>query len=92
MKKKYTVIPTKKQLAVMKEGWKRFQEIQNTYHRLIFHLEAKLSKETGIKDLEFFRIDKCPWCRKEIFEDGVFCGIGNVDRTLKLLQREELEK
>ncbi len=82
MKKKYTVIPTKKQLAIMKEGWKRFQEIQNTYHRLIFRLEAKLSKETGIKDLEFFHDSMC----------AGWAGIGNVSRTLKLLQREELEK
>lgn len=80
--KKYKVIPTKKQLDIIKANWKIFKEIEGAFHKNIYALENKMSKETGIKDLEFFKDDMC---------GGDWCGVGNVSRTMKLLQREELE-
>lgn len=78
--RKYRVIPTKKQLIMIKEGWKLFQEITDAYYKNVSNIEHNLSKNTGIKEVEFF------WC------DNECVGIGNVDRTMKLIQREELEK
>lgn len=77
--KNYKIKPTKKQLIILRKGWKTFQEILDAFHINIFFLEKQMSKETGIKDLEFFQ------------SDGDWCGIGNGDRTMKLFQREELE-
>jgi len=78
-KKTYRVIPSKKQLAVMKLYWKMLQMEDNIFWAKVAELEKKMSKKTGIKDLEFF---KC---------DGDYCGIGNSDRTMELIQMEYLE-
>ncbi len=82
MKSKWKIKPTKQQLAVMKKSWKLFIEIQDTYHKNIFNLEKKMSRATGIKDLEFIHDSMCMG----------WAGIGNVARTMKLLQQGELEK
>jgi len=81
-KSKWKIRPTKKQLAVMKASWNLFKEIQDAYYNNIFNLEKKMSKETGIKDLEFIHDSMCMG----------WAGIGNGERTMKLYQREELEK
>jgi hypothetical protein len=44
--------------------------------------EKWMRKETGIKDLEFIKDEMC---------GGEWIGIGNVARTCRLYQREELE-
>lgn len=80
--KKYNVIPTKEQLKLMKEAWKRFKQIEELFYGSMGRLEKQLSKETGIKDIEFIKDDMC---------GGDWVGIGNVSRTMKLHQREELE-
>ncbi len=81
MKSKWKIKPTPQQLAVMKKSWKLFKEIQDTYHKNIFNLEKKMSKETGIKDLEFIHDSMCMG----------WAGIGNGARTMKLYQIESLE-
>ena len=78
--KKYNIVPTNKQLSTLKEGWKLFQEITDAYDRNVSNIETNISKKTGIKDIEFF------------FSDGGCVGIGNIARTMELIQREELEK
>jgi len=78
--KKYKVIPTKKQLAIMKLYWKMFQAEYDIFWGKIGELEKKMSSAAGIKDLEFF-------C-----SDGDWCGIGQGNRQMALIQREELEK
>jgi len=45
----------------------------------VYELEKKMREDTGIDDLEFFQSE----CE--------FVGIGNYDRTMKLIHREELE-
>jgi hypothetical protein len=75
----YKINPNKKQLTLIKEYWKKFQSIVDCYNRSIDELEREMSKVTKIKDLEFF---KC---------DGDAVGVGQYDRKMRLIQREELE-
>ena len=71
---------TKKQIIVLKQGWKQFLQDENTFYKLLIATEKWMQKETGIEDLEFFCCD------------GDFVGIGNVSRTVKLVTKEYLEK
>jgi len=77
MKNKIT--PTKTQIAILKLYWDMFQAEQSLFYGRIGELEKAMSKKTGIKDIEFFQCD------------GDWVGIGNAERTMKLIQREELE-
>jgi hypothetical protein len=79
--KKYPIKPTKKQLKLLKEYWKTLKQIQDDYYFQISILEKDMSLLSGIKDLEFF-----------LSEDGYYCGIGNLDRTMNLIHANELEK
>ena len=80
LSKKYKIIPTKEQLAIMKDYWQRFKSVESYFYRSVGELEREMSEKTEIKDLEFF-------C-----SDGDWCGIGQGDRDMRLIQREELEK
>lgn len=79
MEKGMRIQPTKKQLGVMKKCWKLFQKELDHFYMVTYKIEKKMSKEAEIKDLEFFQ------------SDGDWCGIGNGDRTMGLLQRDKLE-
>jgi len=68
------IVPNKKQLSIIKKYWKVYLEIESERFFRIFDLEKTISKETGIKDIEFF------------FSDNECVGVGNVDRTMKLIQ------
>lgn len=78
--KTYTLKPTKKQLKVMKEFWNLLKEREEKFLDDVYNLEQEMQLVSGIEDLEFF---KC---------DGDYVGIGNVDRTMNLIQQEDLEK
>jgi hypothetical protein len=80
MKKKIT--PTSKQLEIMKEYWSHLNRLTNKYRFEIEQLEFKMEKVTGIKGIEFIWDD---------MGQGII-GIGNFERTMDLLQIEELEK
>ena len=77
--KNYKIKPNKKQLELMKLYWGMFKAEEAIFWSRIGELERKLSKETGIEDCEFF------------YSDNECVGIGNADRTIKLLQRGDLE-
>jgi len=77
--KTYKINPTKKQLAIMKFYRDMFQVEYNIFWGRIGELEKEMSKKTGIKDLEFFQCD------------GDWCGIGNGERTMKLIHGENLK-
>ena len=82
MKKKiYKIKPNKAQMKVLREGWKQFKKDFDVFWGLISATEKWMSEETGIKGIEFFKDDMC----------GDWCGIGNADRSMALIQREELE-
>jgi hypothetical protein len=78
--KRYIVKPNKKQLDIIKLHWAMFNAEETLFWVKMGELEEKMSKETGIPHLEFFN------------SDGDWCGVGNADRTMKLLQRNILEK
>lgn len=76
MNKNYKIKPTKKQLRIMKAYWEKFQIEQDVFWGRMSELEKEMSRETGIKGLEFFHDQSCTG----------WVGIGNADRTIKLLQ------
>jgi hypothetical protein len=78
-KKLYKIIPTKKQLSIMKLYWSMFQVEENTFWGKIGNLEKSMSAATKIPGLEFFQ------------SDGDWCGIGQADREMKLIQQEGLK-
>ena len=78
--KPYTLKPTKKQLKVMKLFWAMLQTEISLFYGKVGKLERDMSDGTLIDGLEFFQ------------SDNDFVGVGNYDRTLNLIQREELEK
>jgi len=73
MKKKYKIIPTKEQILIIKAYWEKFYEVENEFYSRIQDLEKDLERETKIKGIEFFACD------------GEYCGVGNADRTMKLI-------
>jgi hypothetical protein len=80
MKKKYPIKPTEKQLNLMKLYWAMLQTELNLFSIKAGQLEKDMSDATKIDGLEFFLVD------------SEFVGIGNYDRTMKLIHQEELEK
>ena len=78
MKKKIKV--DKELIIKLKPYWNQLQNIENEFYRKVYKLEKEMSKEVGIKNLEFFMCDNS------------HVGIGNLDRTMRLIQRDELEK
>jgi hypothetical protein len=80
MKKQYPIHPTKKQLEQLKLAWSMLQKEVTAFYAKVGQLESNVSKITKIQGLEFFQVD------------NDFVGIGNYDRTLKLIHKEELEK
>ena len=75
----HKIKPTKQQLKIMKECWVKLKDAQDCFYDIVYRLEKKMSTETGIKDLEFFQCD------------NEWAGIGNGERTMRLLQRKDLE-
>ena len=79
MAKEYKIKITKKQIKQLKGYWKELIEINRQHHHAVYELEKRMEKMTGIKNIEFF---KC---------DNEYVGIGNSERTMKLIQRRKLE-
>ena len=80
MRKKYKVKITKKLLKQLRPFWQELGKIQDYYDTEIAKLEEKMIKKTGIKDIEFF------------FCDNEIVGIGNTERTMRLIRDTELEE
>jgi hypothetical protein len=76
---KYILVPTKQQLKIMQVYWEKLQILLQKYAKQVFDLEQDLAKETGIDGCEFFSCD------------GEYVGIGNIERTMKLIQRDKLQ-
>ena len=81
-RKKYKVIPTKKQINIIKLYWKMFVATESAFYGQIGELERGMSKKTGIENLEFYHDEMC----------SGWVGIGQYGRDMKLIFREELEK
>ena len=80
MGKEYKYPKTKKLINQLKKYYTVLRLIEDEYFESIKELEEKITKETGIKDIEII-----------ISEDGII-GIGNAHRTMELVHIEELEQ
>lgn len=80
-KKKYKIKKTKSLIKKLNPFWEKLQELEGNFHQKVWDLEKEMMKTTGIKDIEFFWSDL-----------GEYAGIGNLERTMGLIHREELEK
>ena len=78
MRKKGKIKVTRKLLKQLKPFWQELQKIQGSYNIKIVELEERMAKKTGIENIEFF------------FCDNEIVGIGNVERTLRLIRDTEL--
>jgi hypothetical protein len=70
----------KKLLKKLKPYWEKLVLMQCEFVGRVSELEDEMSREVGIKNLEFFQCD------------NEFVGIGNVNKTLKLISSYELER
>lgn len=73
--KKYTVKPNKKFLDNIPMYWSRYSVCETLFYHELSLIEKRMARDSGIKDIEFF------------FCDGECAGIGNGDRTMKLIPR-----
>lgn len=71
-------ISRKKIIKQLKPFWKMAIKAEDTYLRKLYKIEKKATYFTGIKTVELFRMD------------GELVGIGNYERTMKLIRGEEL--
>ena len=78
MRKKGKIKVTKKLLKQLKPFWQELQKIQGSYNIKIAELEERMARKTGIENIEFF------------FCDNEIVGIGNVERTIRLIRDTEL--
>ncbi|MBU3942352.1 hypothetical protein KKA24_00030 [Patescibacteria group bacterium] len=78
MRKTYKIKVTRKLLKQLKPFWRELRKIQDCYDIGIAKLEERMVKKTGIENLEFF------------FCDNEIVGIGNVERTIRLIHDTEL--
>lgn len=81
-KKKYRVKITPERLKTIRAYWKLLEEYQSELDMRIVQLEVGMAKDTKIKGIEFIRDEMC---------GGGWIGVGNINRTMGLLQGEELE-
>ncbi len=72
--------PNKKQLKIIKEGWKQFRKDYDTFMGLVFATEKWMRKETGIDSLEFIHDSMCMG----------WIGVGTYPPDMKLLHGEYL--
>lgn len=70
---------TKKLIKQLQPYWKKLKELRFEFDVLRNNLETKMEKETGIKGIEFFMCDNS------------YIGIGNAERTMRLINSRELE-
>lgn len=69
---------TRKLLKQLKPFWQELQKIKDSHNIKIAELEERMAKKTGIENIEFF------------FCDNEIVGIGNVERTMRLIRDTEL--
>ena len=73
IREKYKIKPTKEQMKFIRSCWKELQRVEDLFFETVALLESQMELETGIKGIEFFRVD------------GEYVGVGNIDRTIALL-------
>ena len=77
--KKYKIKVDKKLIRRLKKYWKAAMILQDEFYEELFKLEKLMEKETKIEGIEFF------------IPEGGIVGIGNAQRTMRLIHAHELE-
>lgn len=77
--KKYKIKKSKELIKKLNPYWIKFQKIEKKYYIAIYKLEEEMSKDLKIKDMEIF------------FCDNGAVGVGNVNRTMELIRREDFK-
>jgi len=70
----------KKQMYWVRHYWNNLQKIQEDYWSKVNIVEACMAEDTGIPDIEF------------IWVNNAIIGVGNVSKTIELIQTDEMEK
>ena len=78
MKKEIEV--TTKLLKQLHMFWPAVELLESKYWKEVNKLEKELEELTGIKDIIIFH------------SDGEIVGIGNMEKTMKLIHRHEIEE
>jgi hypothetical protein len=78
--KPYNVKITKKQKELIKNYWHQLKDIKSEFDSRVSDLEKELEREVNVEGIEFFMCD------------NEYVGVGNADRTMRLIQTDELEK
>jgi hypothetical protein len=78
-KNKYNIKVNKELINKLKPYYATYRRIEELHWQAIQNIEREMSLDLGIKDLEFF------------FNDGECAGIGNGERTMRLIHTEELK-
>ncbi len=81
MSKRYKIKADTKLITKLKPFWRELQKLEDEHYGRVQKLEKLMELTTKIEGIEFFMSD-----------DGYYCGIGNADRTMKLIQDFELDK
>ena len=77
--KKYKIKVDKRLIRRLKKYWKAAMILQEKFYEELSKLEKMMEKDTKIKEIEFFIIE------------GEIVGIGNAQRTMRLIHAHELE-
>ena len=78
--KNYPIEVDKELIDKLKPFWHDLKVKESEFYRLVSVIEEIMEKRTGIKGIEFFQCD------------GEYIGIGNAERTMRLIGCEELEE
>lgn len=70
---------SKNQIKKLKPYWKMARNLESIFYQQLSNIEEEMSKELKIKGLTFFHCDG-------------MCGIGNEDRSIKLIDGFDLEQ
>jgi len=69
---------TKELIKQLQPFWERLQDLEGIFWSQVADLEEEMEEKTGIKDIMFFMVD------------GEHVGIGNADKTMRLIHNYEL--
>lgn len=71
---------TKKLLKQLHLYWPKVELVEDKYYKELLKMEKEIAELTGIKNIEIFA------------PEGEIIGVGNTNRTLRLIDRHEIEE
>lgn len=77
--KKYKIEIDDALISKLKPFWKELQALESEFFDDVQKIEKRMARAVKIKDIEFFMCD------------NYYCGVGNGERTVRLIHDSELE-